>query len=128
MKLLFILLTLFSLNTYAKGEGCTGFYAADLEDIFTGKATQFADTAVLEFGTTTKDEFFGLSIGADNGKFFDLELRSFQVEGLIYLEETYINSSVSLFSTANLVGKLEFPLDVYGSERGAVYLVFLCVR
>lgn len=129
MKFLLILTSLLFFNfAHADVKGCAGFYTATLEDMFAGFATPFSDKEILEFGTSTEDDFFAFHLGEDYGAGFDAKLTSSQEEGLMYLEETVLNSMVSFYSSENLVNKYKFPQGVHGANNGAIYLVFMCVR
>ena len=127
MKHILILSSLLlSFNVLADVAGCAGYYAAKLEDIFSGAAPHFAQQEVLEFGSEMKDEYFQVLVD-DLKDTFKVVVRTHTDEELP-LVETPLHPMVSFYYTENLKGSYQYPADIPGEEAGAVYLTFLFVR
>lgn len=125
-RILYLSSFLLSFNVLADVAGCAGYYASKLEDVFSGIAPLFAQQEILVFGTKTKDEYFEVSVDDLKDSFKVVVRPHSDLE--MPLEETVLHPMVSFFSTENLKGRYQYPVDVPGEEAGAVYLTFMCVR
>lgn len=128
MKFLFIIMSTLLLNVaQAEVQGCAGYYASKLEDVFSGVAPLYANQEVLEFGSYVKDDFFRVYVD-DLKDSFKVEVTTHLSDVPLELEITPLHPMVTFFSTENLKGRYQYPAGIPGEELGAVYLTFMCVR
>lgn len=128
MKFLFILMSSLLLNVaQAEVQGCAGYYASKLEDVFSGVAPLYANQEILEFGTHVKDDFFQVYVD-DLKDSFKVDVTTHTSDIPLELEITPLHPMVTFFSTENLKGRYKYPANIPGEELGAVYLTFMCVR
>lgn len=128
MKHLILAMSLFfSQGTFADVQGCAGYYASKLEDVFSGVAPLFANQPILDFGTYAKDDHFLVYVD-DLKDAFKVIVTTHEEETPLELEETPLHPMVTFFSTDNLKGRYQYPDNIPGEELGAVYLTFMCVR